>query len=71
MNRRFYKGKENIYMLEEVIQLCSILDDLIDVTHSAYMTTSEADIENRARLDGQIKAYWQVKSIVEDILKVD
>ena len=35
------------------------------------MTMPETDTENKARMDAQIKAYWNVKSMVEDVLSLD
>ena len=52
----------------KIIQLNESIESLIDVAHETYMSTSEMDIENRARLDAQIQAYWNAKSMVEDIL---
>ena len=54
----------------KLIQLNEDIESLIDVAHETYMSTSETDTENRARLDAQIQAYWNVKSMVEDILEI-
>lgn len=55
----------------KLIQLNNNIDSLIDVAHETYMSTSETDIENRARLDAQIQAYCNVKSMVKDILVIN
>lgn len=55
----------------KLIQLSNNIDSLINVAHETYMSTPETDIENRARLDAQIQAYWNVISMVEDILVID
>lgn len=70
------KAKEQKWLLEgdirnKLVQLNNNIESLIDVSHETYMTTPEIDTENRARLDAQIKAYWNVKSMVEDILSLD
>ena len=54
----------------KLIQLNEDIESLIDVAHETYMSTSETDTENRARLDAQIQAYWNVKSMVENILEI-
>lgn len=69
------ENKEKEWLLKgnvrnRFIQLNENIDSLIDVAHETYMVTSETDVENRARLDAQIQAYWNVKSMVEDILKI-
>jgi hypothetical protein len=54
----------------KIIQLNENIESLIDVAHETYMSTSETDTENKARLDAQIQVYWNVKSMVEDILEI-
>ena len=49
-------------------KLNDTLDSLIDIAHETYMSTKESDTENRARLDAQIQAYWNVKNVVENML---
>ena len=53
---------------QKVFQLNDNIESLINVAHETYMATPETDMENRARMDAQIKAYWKVKSMVEDVL---
>ena len=56
-------------MLKKVIELNNIIDDLIDNAHEEYMyCSSETD---KAWLDGKIKAYWEVKNYVENILVME
>ncbi len=55
----------------KIIQLNDSIESLIDVAHKTYMSTSEADKINRARLDAQIQAYWNVKAMVENMLALD
>lgn len=52
---------------EKVIELNNIVDDLIDIAHEEYF---HADATEQARLDGKIKAYWEVKNYVENILEI-
>ena len=52
-----------------LIQLNEDIESLIDVTHDTYMGCN--DEAEKIRLDGQIKAYWNVKGLVEDILQVE
>jgi hypothetical protein len=54
----------------KLLQVNDNIESLIDVAHDTYMETPETDTENRARLDAQIQAYWNVKSMVEDILEI-
>ena len=56
-------------MIEKVIQLNDNIDSLIDVAHNVYMSCT--DETEKVRLDGQIRAYWTVKGLVENILKED
>lgn len=56
-------------MLEKIIKLNEIVDMLIDVANDTYMAC--ADETEKIRLDGQTRAYWNVKGLVEDILKID
>lgn len=53
---------------KKVIQLNENLESLIDVAHDTHLACDD-EVE-KARLDGQIRAYWQVKHLVEDIIKV-
>jgi hypothetical protein len=69
------KAKEQKWLLEgdirnKLIQLNENIESLIDVAHDVYMSISETDKENRARMDGQIKAYWNVKPMIEEILGI-
>lgn len=52
-----------------LIKLNENIESLIDVAHDTYMACN--DETEKARLDGQIKAYWNVKGLVEDILQVE
>ena len=70
------KEKEQEWLLKgdirkKLIQLNENIESLIDVAHETYMAMPETDTENRARMDAQIKAYWNVKSMVEDVLSLD
>ena len=56
-------------MLGKIHDLNDIIDNLIDIAHEKYFETSD-EIE-RAKLDGRIKAYWEVKNHVENILVVE
>lgn len=56
-------------MEEKVIELNNIIDDLIDKAHEEYF--KHTDVTEQARLDGKIKAYWEVKNYVENILVVE
>ena len=60
-----YKHEE---LIDKVIQLNDNLESLIDVAHSVYMGCKNET--EKARLDGQIRAYWQAKHMVEDMLKM-
>ena len=51
-----------------LIKLNENIESLIDVAHDTYMACE--DKTEKIRLDGQIKAYWNVKGLVEDILQV-
>ena len=53
---------------EKILQLNENTESLIDVAHATYMGCT--DETEKVRLDGQIRAYWQVKHMVEDILKM-
>ena len=69
-------AKEQKWLLEgdirsKLIQLNENIESLIDVAHDTYMAIPETDKENKARIDGQIKAYWEVKSMLEDILTIE
>ena len=56
-------------MEEKVIELNNIIDDLIDIAHEEYF--KHTDVTEQARLDGKIKAYWEVKNCVENILTIE
>lgn len=56
-------------MEEKVIELNNIIDDLIDKAHEEYMQCSNET--EKVRLDGKIKAYWEVKNYVENILVIE
>lgn len=53
-------------MLEKVLELNDIIDNLIDLAHEKYLNSS--DEAEKTKLDGKIKAYWEVKHYVENIL---
>ena len=55
-------------MEEKVIELNNIIDSLIDIAHEEYFKYTDAT--EQARLDGKIKAYWEVKNYVENILVI-
>jgi hypothetical protein len=70
------KSKEQKWLLEgdirnKLVQLNENIKSLIDVAHDIYVSISEADKENKARMDGQIRAYWEVKGMLEDVLKLE
>lgn len=52
-----------------LIKLNENIDSLIDVAHDTYMACK--DEMEKTRLDGQIKAYWNVKGLIEDILSIE
>lgn len=54
-------------MKEKIIRLNENIESLIDVAHSTYMGCE--DETEKIRLDGQIRAYWIVKGLVEDIIE--
>lgn len=56
-------------MEEKIIELNNIIDDLIDVAHEEYFKNT--DVIEQAKLDGKIKAYWEVKNYVENILAIN
>lgn len=56
-------------MEEKVIELNNIIDGLIDKAHDEYMKCSNET--EKVRLDGKIKAYWEVKNCVENILVIE
>ena len=56
-------------MTEKLIELNKKIEMLIDVAHATYMCCT--DEKEKVRLDGQIRAYWTTKNLVEDILKED
>lgn len=53
-------------MKEKIVNLHNIVDMLIDVAHDTYMACTD-EVE-KARLDGQIRAYWTMKNHIEDAL---
>ena len=53
-------------MKEKLIKLNENIESLIDVAHDTYVGCK--DETEKVRLDGQIRAYWTVKGLVEDIL---
>ena len=53
-------------MKEKLMKLNENIDSLIDVAHATYIGCE--DENEKVRLDGQIRAYWTVKGLVEDIL---
>ena len=56
-------------MLKKLIELNNIIDDLIDKAHDEYMQCSNET--EKVRLDVKIKAYWEVKNCVENILTIE
>ena len=56
-------------MEEKVIKLNNVISDLIEKAHNEYMQCSNET--EKVRLDGKIKAYWEVKNLVENILVVE
>ena len=56
-------------MKEKVIKLKKIIDSLIEVAHATY--DGCIDETEKVRLDGQLRAYLEVKDHVEDILSED
>ena len=52
-------------MLEKAIELDEIIDNLIDLAHEKYLNSS--DEAEKLKLDGRIKAYWEVKDNLENI----
>ena len=56
-------------MEEKVVELNNIIDGLIDIAHEEYF--KHTNTTEQARLDGKIKAYWEVKNYVANILVVE
>lgn len=56
------------WQIIKIVKLTDEIDALINSTHKMYMSTSDDDIEKKAFLDGKIKAYWQIKDKVENLL---
>lgn len=57
------KMEEN---LKTLIHLNDVIDELIDVAHETSLVADNA--ENKARMEGEVNAYWNVKNLVEDLL---
>lgn len=55
-------------MIEKVFKLNEIIDNLIDLAHEKYLNST--DETEKAKLDGRIKAYWEVKDYLENIFLV-
>lgn len=53
--------------LKALIGLNDTIDSLIDVAHETSLATDNG--ENKARMEGEVSAYWNVKNLVEDILQ--
>lgn len=50
----------------KLIKMNNEIDSLIDLAHNLYMNTESK--EEKAVLDKKIKAYWEVKNPVENML---
>lgn len=57
------KIEENLKVL---INLNEVVDGLINVAHETSLVADK--VENKARMEGEVSAYWNVKNLVEDIL---
>lgn len=55
--------------LKALINLNESIDDLIDSAHEKYLAANNE--LNKARLEGQVSAYWNVKNLVENILQIN
>lgn len=54
---------------EKALRLNDDLENWIDIAHEAFMGCDD-ELE-KARLDGKIKEYWELKSHVEEMLEID
>jgi len=54
---------------EKALRLNDDLENWIDIAHEAFMGCDD-ELE-KARLDGKLKAYWEVKNHVEEMLEID
>ncbi len=52
--------------LKALINFNDIIDGLIDVAHETSLVADSE--ENKARMEGEVSAYWNVKNLVENIL---
>ena len=52
----------------KLIKMNNDIDSLIDLAHNLYMNTESE--EEKAVLDKKIKAYWDIKNIAENMLKI-
>ena len=52
----------------KLIKINNDIDSLIDLAHNLYMNTESE--EEKAALDKKIKAYWDIKNIAENMLKI-
>ncbi len=55
--------------MKELISLNDAIDSLIDVAHEASFGADNK--ENKAQMEGEVSAYWNVKNLVEDILQTN
>lgn len=55
--------------LKALIGLNDAIDSLIDVAHETSLVADSE--ENKARMEGEVSAYWNVKNLVEDILQTN
>ena len=55
--------------LKALINLNETIDGLIDVAHETSLVANNA--ENKARMEGEVSAYWNVKNLVEDLLQAN
>lgn len=51
----------------KLIKMNNDIDSLIDLAHNLYMNTENK--EEKAVLNKKIKAYWEIKNLVENMLK--
>ncbi|NBH15610.1 hypothetical protein D3Z36_15970 [Lachnospiraceae bacterium] len=51
--------------LKALIKVNDNIDDLIDVAHE---TSLKFEGESKARLEGRVSAFWEVKSMIENLL---
>ncbi len=52
--------------LKALINLNDIINGLIDVAHETSLVADSE--ENKARMEGEVSAYWNVKNLIENIL---